>query len=70
MIPRPDASTMNATKPQPSQAGASAPPQKAAKAKRTFTPANFLKTVGNVVIFEECRPMSKDKRWRLVKIVK
>ena len=41
---------MNATKPQPSQAGASAPPQKAAKAKRTFTPANFLKTVGNVVI--------------------
>jgi small subunit ribosomal protein S17 len=22
--------------------------------------------VGDVVIFEECRPMSKDKRWRLV----
>jgi len=26
--------------------------------------------VGNLVTFEECRPMSKDKRWRLKKIVK
>ena len=42
--------TMTTTTPQPSEAGASAPPQKPAKAKRTFTPANFLKTVGNVVI--------------------
>jgi small subunit ribosomal protein S17 len=26
--------------------------------------------LGNEVIFEECRPLSKTKRWRLVKIVK
>ena len=26
--------------------------------------------VGNVVIFQECRPISRDKRWRLIKIVK
>lgn len=26
--------------------------------------------VGNTVRFEECRPLSKDKRWRLVEIVK
>jgi small subunit ribosomal protein S17 len=26
--------------------------------------------VGNEVIFEECRPISRDKRWRLIKIVK
>lgn len=26
--------------------------------------------IGNVVEFAECRPFSKDKRWRLVKIVK
>jgi small subunit ribosomal protein S17 len=26
--------------------------------------------VGNIVLFEECRPLSKDKRWRLIKIVK
>ncbi|OGF30403.1 30S ribosomal protein S17 [Candidatus Falkowbacteria bacterium RIFOXYD2_FULL_35_9] len=25
---------------------------------------------GDVVVFEECRPMSKDKRWRLVNKVK
>lgn len=25
---------------------------------------------GNVVIFQECRPISRDKRWRLIKIVK
>lgn len=25
--------------------------------------------VGDVVLFEECRPMSKTKRWRLVNIV-
>jgi len=41
---------MTTTTPRPSEAGASAPSQKPAKAKRTFTPANFLKTVGNVVI--------------------
>jgi AhpD family alkylhydroperoxidase len=41
---------MTTTTPQPAEAGASAPPQKLAKAKRTFTPANFLKTVGKVVI--------------------
>lgn len=26
--------------------------------------------VGHSVVFEECRPISKDKRWRLVEIVK
>jgi small subunit ribosomal protein S17 len=26
--------------------------------------------VGNRVVFEECRPLSKQKRWRLVQIVK
>lgn len=26
--------------------------------------------VGDQVLFEECRPLSKDKKWRLVKIVK
>jgi len=26
--------------------------------------------VGDVVIIEECRPLSKDKRWRVVKKVK
>lgn len=26
--------------------------------------------VGNLVRFEECRPFSKDKRWRLIEIVK
>jgi small subunit ribosomal protein S17 len=26
--------------------------------------------VGNEVIFQECRPLSKDKKWRLIKIVK
>jgi len=25
--------------------------------------------IGNQVIFEECRPISKEKRWRLVKIL-
>jgi small subunit ribosomal protein S17 len=25
--------------------------------------------VGDVVIFQECRPLSKEKRWRLIKIV-
>ncbi len=25
--------------------------------------------VGDKIIFEECRPLSKDKRWRLLKIV-
>lgn len=26
--------------------------------------------VSDQVIFEECRPLSKDKRWRLVEIIK
>ncbi|MFA6427583.1 MAG: 30S ribosomal protein S17 [Candidatus Magasanikbacteria bacterium] len=26
--------------------------------------------VGNVVVFEECRPLSKTKRWTLVSILK
>lgn len=26
--------------------------------------------VGDQVIFEECRPLSKDKRWRLIEIKK
>lgn len=26
--------------------------------------------VGDRVIFQECRPLSKDKRWRLIKIIK
>ncbi len=26
--------------------------------------------IGDTVIFQECRPMSKTKRWRLVKVVK
>jgi small subunit ribosomal protein S17 len=25
---------------------------------------------GNLVIFQECRPLSRDKRWRLIKILK
>jgi len=49
VIPRPDPARMTTTTPQPAEAGASAPPQKLAKAKRTFTPANFLKTVRKVV---------------------
>ena len=40
---------MATTSPRLPEAGASAPPQKLAKAKRTFTPANFLKTVANAV---------------------
>jgi AhpD family alkylhydroperoxidase len=40
---------MATTSPRIPEAGASAPAQKLAKAKRTFTPANFLKTVVNVV---------------------
>ena len=41
---------MTTTTPRPSEAGASAPPQKPAKVKRTFTPANFLKTVAYAVV--------------------
>ncbi|MEK7623247.1 MAG: uS17 family ribosomal protein [Patescibacteria group bacterium] len=29
-----------------------------------------LAKVGNEVIFEECRPISKTKRWRLIEVVK
>ena len=25
---------------------------------------------GDYVLFEECRPLSKDKRWRLIEIIK
>jgi len=28
-----------------------------------------LAKIGDKVIFEECRPLSKDKRWRLIKII-
>jgi len=26
--------------------------------------------VGNIVLFQECRPISKDKCWKLVKVLK
>lgn len=26
--------------------------------------------IGDKVVFEECRPLSKEKRWRLIKIIK
>lgn len=26
--------------------------------------------IGDTVIFEECRPISKDKKWRLISVVK
>lgn len=29
-----------------------------------------LAKIGNLVIFGECRPISRDKKWRLIKIVK
>ncbi len=29
-----------------------------------------LAKIGELVIFQECRPLSKTKRWRLVKILK
>ena len=32
--------------------------------------ARGLAKVGNQVIFEECRPLSKEKKWRLIQIVK
>lgn len=41
---------MTTPTPKPSVANASAPHEKSAKAKRTFTPTNFLKAVGNVVV--------------------
>jgi AhpD family alkylhydroperoxidase len=41
---------MTTPSPRLPQADASAPPQKSAKAKRTFTPANILKAVVNMVI--------------------
>lgn len=31
--------------------------------------AKNLGKIGDMVIFQECRPLSKDKRWRLIKIV-
>ena len=30
---------------------------------------NNLAKVGDKVLFEECRPLSKTKRWRLVKVL-
>ena len=36
---------------------------------KVHDPKNEAK-VDNRVIFEECRPLSKYKRWRLVKIIK
>ena len=35
------------------------------KKYKVHDPENQFK-VGDVVIFEECRPISKDKRWRVV----
>lgn len=32
--------------------------------------AKGIAQVGNQVIFEECRPISKDKKWKLVKVIK
>jgi small subunit ribosomal protein S17 len=26
--------------------------------------------IGDTIMFEECRPLSKDKRWRIVNIIK
>lgn len=42
---------------------------KLSKKYKVHDPKNMAKT-GNLVIFQECRPLSKDKRWRLIKIVK
>ncbi len=42
--------TMSTTVSRPAAERASAPPPKPGTAKRTFTPATFLKTVGNVVL--------------------
>ena len=41
---------MTTTSPRLPEDGASAPPQRPGKAKRTFTPANILKTVANCAI--------------------
>ena len=41
---------------------------KISKKYKVHDPKNQAKT-GNQVIFQECRPLSKDKRWRLIKIV-
>jgi small subunit ribosomal protein S17 len=48
------------------------------KYKKQFKSSNKFKVadakeeakVGDKVVFEECRPLSRCKRWRLVKIVK
>jgi small subunit ribosomal protein S17 len=29
-----------------------------------------LAKIGDQIVFEECRPLSKDKKWRLISIVK
>ena len=29
-----------------------------------------LAQIGDQIIFEECRPLSKDKKWRLINVVK
>ncbi|MDD4996251.1 MAG: 30S ribosomal protein S17 [Patescibacteria group bacterium] len=39
---------------------------KVSKKYKIHDPKNEAK-IGDQVVFEECRPLSKDKRWRLVK---
>jgi small subunit ribosomal protein S17 len=42
------------------------------KVSRKYKVADFKEEakIGDKVIFEECHPLSRDKRWRLVKIIK
>ncbi|MFW0837622.1 MAG: 30S ribosomal protein S17 [Candidatus Komeilibacteria bacterium] len=42
---------------------------KVTKKMACHNPKNKYK-VGDVIIFEECRPLSKTKRWRIIKKVK
>ena len=42
---------------------------KVSKKYKVHDPQNKCR-IGDMVIFQECRPLSKDKRWRLVKIVR
>jgi len=42
---------------------------KVSRKYKIHDPKNEAK-VGDWVIFEECRPLSKDKRWRLIEIKK
>ncbi|MFA5051028.1 MAG: 30S ribosomal protein S17 [Patescibacteria group bacterium] len=36
---------------------------------KVHDPKNEAK-IGQTVVFEECRPLSKDKKWKLVEVVK